>query len=78
MQAIPEECAIRRVIIDPFQIHYLRFLLEAYEGLAVVSTDDPVLGLVRLNIAPGCEEDVEKILENERGALRLRYIAESR
>ena len=74
MEPAPCECTVRRVIIDPSQIHYLRFLLEAYDGIAVVSTDDPELGLVRLNISPGCEDDVESILRLEGASLKLRLI----
>ncbi|NLI32426.1 MAG: DUF4911 domain-containing protein [Deltaproteobacteria bacterium] len=74
MRTPQTECTVRRFIIAPFQIHYLRFLIEAYEGIAVVSTEDPDLGLVRLNIAPGCEEDVERILEGEKLSLMLREI----
>ncbi len=32
--------------IDPRRIHYLKFLLEAYDGLAVLSTIDVRSGLV--------------------------------
>jgi hypothetical protein len=39
--------------IRPERISLLRFLLEGYEGLAVLSTLDARLGLVRL-IVPAC------------------------
>jgi hypothetical protein len=62
---------VRNYLIDPHQIHYLRFIIEAYPGLAVVSTVDPALGLVSIAIAPGCEADVLRILEAERETLKL-------
>ena len=34
MQAPPEECSVRNYLIDPYQIHYLRFIIEAYPGMA--------------------------------------------
>ena len=71
MQSPPEQCTTRTYIIDPYQIHYLRFIMEAYPGLAVVSTLDPALGLVSLAIPPGCEMDVFRILEAERETLKL-------
>ena len=74
MQSPPEECITRNYMIDPYQIHYLRFIMEAYPGLAVVSTLDPALGLVSIAIAPGCEDDVFSILEAERETLKLNLV----
>lgn len=71
MQSPPEECTRRPYLVAPNQIHYLRFILEAYPGLAVVTTVDPALGLVSIAIAPGCEPDVLRILEAERETLKL-------
>ncbi len=70
----PEYCSVRRIIIRPSEIHYLRFILEAYEGIAVVSTLDSKLGLMKLSIAPGCEDDVERILAAEGPSMQLRHI----
>lgn len=64
--AVPKRCSLLRMIILPREIHYLRFTLEAYGGLATVTTLQPQLGLVQLNIAPGCEEEVQTILAAER------------
>ncbi len=71
MQSPPEECVARNYLIDPYQIHYLRFIIEAYPGLAVVTTLDAALGLVAIAIPPGCEPDVFRILEAERETLKL-------
>ncbi len=71
-----ERCSVRRYLIDRRQVHYLRFLLEAYPGLAVVSTEDSALGLVAVAIAPGCEQDVLRILDAEKQALNLREVSE--
>jgi hypothetical protein len=62
-------------LIDRSQIHYLRFIIEAYPGLAVVSTEDSALGLVSLAIAPGCEPDILRILEDEKERLGLREVS---
>jgi len=48
--------------IDRREISFLRFILEAYDGIAVVTTINAKEGLVRLSIAPGCVEEVESIL----------------
>ncbi|MGC8494858.1 MAG: DUF4911 domain-containing protein [Syntrophobacteraceae bacterium] len=71
-----EQCTVRHYLIDRSQIHYLRFLVEAYPGIAVVSTVDAALGLVAIAIAPGCEEDLLRVLEAEAKPLGLRTISE--
>jgi hypothetical protein len=71
---VPAQCKISRCIIDPVQIHYLRFILEAYEGIAVLSTIDRKMGLVQISAAPGCESDLDSILFQERDFLRLRPV----
>lgn len=76
MQSPREHCSVRRYLIDRRQIHYLRFIIEAYPGIAVVSTVDASLGLVSIAIAPGCEPDILQILEAERNTLKLRAISE--
>jgi hypothetical protein len=48
--------------IDRREIAYFKFILEAYDGIAGVSTLDPLAGIVKLSIAPGCEADVERVL----------------
>ena len=66
MSAINEsaETAKRYYRVDRREIAYLRFILEAYDGLAVVSTLDPEAGIIVLRISPGCEPDVERILQD--------------
>ena len=78
MDSIPQNCIVRQILISPSEIHFLRFVIEAYEGIGVVTTLDPALGLLQLSIAPGCEEDVDRILEEEGARLRLRPVTSSR
>ena len=49
--------------IDRREIGFLKFIVEAYDGLAVVTTVDSDAGIVILQIAPGCEADVKTILQ---------------
>ena len=58
------ETAKRFYRVDRRRIAYLKFILEAYDGLAVVSTLDPEAGIIVLHISPGCEPDVERILQD--------------
>ena len=50
--------------IDRREICFFQFLFEAYEGLATVTTIDPELGLVRVSVPPGAENDVALIIED--------------
>jgi hypothetical protein len=49
--------------IDRRDISFLRFVLEAYEGVAVVTTVDPRIGVVSVRIAPGSECLVAELLD---------------
>ncbi len=50
--------------IDRKEICFLKFIIEAYDGIAVLTTLDPTKGIVVINIAPGCEEEVEMIIKD--------------
>ncbi len=47
-------------------IAYFKFIIESYEGLAVVRTKDSSEAIVELMVAPGFEKDVDKVLEGLR------------
>jgi hypothetical protein len=44
-------------------IAYFKFIIESYEGMAVVRTKDPHEAIVELMVAPGWEKDLDKVLE---------------
>jgi len=50
--------------IDRTEIAFLRFIFEAYDGIAVVRTMDAQKGIILLYIPPGCEDDVEYVLQD--------------
>jgi hypothetical protein len=50
--------------VDRREICFLKFILEAYDGIASLTTINPDSGVVRLHIPPGCAEDVEYILQD--------------
>ncbi len=60
----PAETIKQRYRVDRREIAFIRFILEAYDGLAVVTTLDPEAGLIEFQIAPGCEQDLETILQD--------------
>lgn len=41
---------------------FLKFILEAYEGMNVMSTVDNVAGIIRIAIMEGFEDDMEGLL----------------
>jgi len=41
---------------------YLKFILEAYEGMNVMSTVDNAAGIIRIVIMPGFEDDMDGLL----------------
>jgi len=56
---------------DRREISFLRFIFEAYDGLAVIETLDPKAGIICFHIAPGCEADVEMVLRDLKNDIML-------
>jgi hypothetical protein len=54
----------QRYRVDRRKIAFIRFILEAYDGLAIITTLDPEAGLVEFQIAPGCEQDMALLLQD--------------
>ena len=48
--------------IPPQEIAYLSFIIESYEGVAVVRTIDPRTGLVELMVSPHFQVEMDAIL----------------
>jgi len=61
---VPEETIKRYYRVDRREIAFLRFVFEAYEGLAIIETLNPESGVIVFYIAPGCESDVDMILKD--------------
>jgi Domain of unknown function (DUF4911) len=55
-------------------IAYFKFIIESYEGMAVVRTKDPHEAVVELMVAPGWEKDLEKVLEGLRVEMAIESI----
>ena len=50
--------------MDRRRISFVKFILEAYDNVALVSTVDAKQGIVKISVAPGCESLVWGILED--------------
>ena len=61
--------------VDRREVAFLKFIFEAYDGLAVVSTVDPESGIVMFHIAPGCEADVEMLLQDLKKKIMIEQVA---
>ena len=58
----PKRSALWIYQVDPYEIHYLKFILEAYEGLTTLTTLDPHRGLVQLSVPPGCQGELKALM----------------
>lgn len=48
--------------VDRPKIAFMKFIIEAYDGLGLLSTLDPYSGLVVLHIPPGRESEMDAII----------------
>jgi len=46
------------------RIYFVRFILEAYEGIALIKTIDAKKGIVEIMTAPGCYDEVDAIIHD--------------
>ena len=50
--------------VDRREIAFLKFILEAYDGIATLKTEDAIRGIITFHIAPGCEKQFAGILSD--------------
>ena len=50
--------------MDRREIAFLKFILEAYDGIATLRTEDAIRGIITFHIAPGCEKQFAEILKD--------------
>jgi hypothetical protein len=50
--------------IERKEICFIKFIFEAYDGIAMLTTLDSDSGIVMFHVAPGCEDDVKMILQD--------------
>jgi hypothetical protein len=65
------ETTTRIFRVDRKDIAFLKFIFEAYDGIAVLTTLERGSGTVRLSIAPGCEEEVAAVLAELSQSMRI-------
>jgi hypothetical protein len=57
------QCQKKYVRVDKRQIGFMKFIFEAYDGIANLTTIDAALGIVSINIPKGCDEVVDNLLK---------------
>jgi hypothetical protein len=62
--------------VERESVGFIKFIFEAYDGLAIITTIDPFVAKIAVNIAPGFEPDVECILENLKHDIPIRILNE--
>ena len=50
--------------VDRREVAFLKFILEAYDGIVTLRTVDAIQGVITFHIAPGCEKQLAEILED--------------
>ena len=58
-------------------IAYFKFIIESYDGMAVIKTKDPHEAIVELMVAPGWEKDLEEVLEGLRKEIPIESLPSS-
>ena len=71
----PQRASLWIYRVDPYEIHYLKFILEAYEGLATLTTLDPQEGLVQLAVPSGCSKNLESLIKALGQELKLERVS---
>jgi len=61
---IKKQCSLLRLKISPERIHFLKFILEGYDGLALLSTENAEQGLVTIRYPPEIESDLKDLLKS--------------
>ena len=61
-----KQCSLLRLEITPERIHFLKFILEGYDGLAIMSTIDARQGIVEIYYPGEVESDLKKLLHHIR------------
>jgi hypothetical protein len=49
--------------VERKDISYLSWIIQSYEGIAIVKTIDPYKAIIELQISPGCEDIIFELLD---------------
>ena len=60
--------------INRRDISFFRFIFEAYDGIAVVSTVDSKQGIISVTTAPGCQNETETIIQGLKNEIMIEKV----
>ncbi len=60
--------------VDRRKIAFIKFILEGYDGIAMMRTVDPAKGNITLHIPPGCEKHVNAILQDLKKNINMQVL----
>lgn len=73
MEIMASSLASLRIRVDQKQIYFLKFILEGYDNLTIMSTVDRIDGVMELKYPPELEKDVKVVLQSMAQRLKLEY-----
>jgi len=76
MVTMASSLASCRIRIDPEQIYFLKFILEGYDNLTIMSTVDRIEGVMELKYPFELEQDLRQVLQSMARRLKLEYLGE--
>ena len=74
MEIMASSLASLRIRVDQKQIYFLKFILEGYDNLTIMSTVDRIDGVMELKYPPELEMDVKGVLQSMAQRLKLEYL----
>ncbi len=60
--------------INRREISFFRFIFEAYDGLAVISTVDSKQGIISVTTAPGCQQETDTIIQGLKDEIMIEKV----
>ena len=64
----------KRYMVEKSRIGFLKFIFEAHDGIAVITTLDSKTGLVRFAIAPDCLEEVDAVIMDLKKDIKINEV----
>ncbi len=63
--------------VERKEISFLRFIFEAYDGIALLTTVDANAGVVVFHIPPGCQKDVDGLIGDLKKQILIKPIEQA-
>ncbi|MEA1968284.1 MAG: DUF4911 domain-containing protein [Thermodesulfobacteriota bacterium] len=64
----------KKYMVEKSRIGFLKFIFEAHDGIAVITTLDSKTGFVRFAIAPDCLEEVDAVIMDLKKDIKINEV----